>query len=187
MCSTSVVVDDLNVTRIGRNVIGGWESSGVLTLRAGFPFSVLSGLDYFFSGNGVDRADLIGDPSPAWWPLEGRKVERMVQHRGFHIQRSWNIRHFRARHSPSTRSGELRLGADQIIPAKVWQFRRDSEHRFPGGSFQLVQSRKFRPPRPYVDSLHIWPDTQRSGSEDTPIRSTLFFLNPARQERQRGA
>lgn len=47
----------------GRNVIGGWESSGVLTLRHGFPFSVLSGLDYSYSGNGIDRADLIGDPS----------------------------------------------------------------------------------------------------------------------------
>jgi hypothetical protein len=47
----------------GRNVIGGWQSSGVLTLRAGFPFSVLSGLDYSYSGNGVDRADLIGDPN----------------------------------------------------------------------------------------------------------------------------
>jgi len=47
----------------GRNVIGGWQSSGVLTLRAGMPFSVLSGLDYSYSGNGIDRADLIGDTS----------------------------------------------------------------------------------------------------------------------------
>ncbi len=47
----------------GRNVIGGWQSSGVLTLRAGFPYSVLSGLDYSYSGNGVDRADLIGNPN----------------------------------------------------------------------------------------------------------------------------
>ncbi len=46
----------------GRHVIGGWQSSGILTLRAGFPFSVLSGLDYSYSGNGIDRADLIGDP-----------------------------------------------------------------------------------------------------------------------------
>lgn len=47
----------------GRNVIGGWRSSGVLTLRAGFPYSILSGLDYSYSGIGSDRADLIGDPS----------------------------------------------------------------------------------------------------------------------------
>ena len=49
----------------GRNVIGGWRSSGVLTLRAGFPYSILSGLDYSYSGIGSDRADLIGDPSLA--------------------------------------------------------------------------------------------------------------------------
>jgi hypothetical protein len=46
-----------------RNVIGGWRSSGVLTLRAGFPYSILSGLDYSYSGIGVDRANLIGNPS----------------------------------------------------------------------------------------------------------------------------
>ena len=46
----------------GREIIGGWQSSGILTLRRGFPFSVLSGLDYSYSGNGIDRADLIGDP-----------------------------------------------------------------------------------------------------------------------------
>jgi hypothetical protein len=47
----------------GRNVIGGWRSSGILTLRAGFPYSIFSGLDYSYSGIGADRADLIGDPS----------------------------------------------------------------------------------------------------------------------------
>jgi len=47
----------------GRNVIGGWRSSGILTLRAGFPYSILSGLDYSYSGIGADRADLIGNPN----------------------------------------------------------------------------------------------------------------------------
>jgi hypothetical protein len=47
----------------GRNVIGGWESTGIVTLRAGFPYSIFSGLDYSYSGNGSDRADLIGDPN----------------------------------------------------------------------------------------------------------------------------
>jgi len=46
-----------------RNIIGGWRSSGVLTLRAGFPYSILSGLDYSYSGIGSDRADLTGNPS----------------------------------------------------------------------------------------------------------------------------
>jgi len=48
---------------VGRNVIGGWRSSGVLTLRAGMPYSILSGLDYSYSGIGSDRADLIGNAS----------------------------------------------------------------------------------------------------------------------------
>lgn len=48
---------------LGRHVIGGWRSSGVLTLRAGFPYSIFSGLDYSYSGNGADRADLVGNPN----------------------------------------------------------------------------------------------------------------------------
>jgi Carboxypeptidase regulatory-like domain/TonB-dependent Receptor Plug Domain len=49
----------------GRDVIGGWQSSGILTLRAGFPYSILSGLDYSYSGIGADRADLVGNPNLA--------------------------------------------------------------------------------------------------------------------------
>jgi len=49
----------------GRNVIGGWQSSGILTLRAGFPYSIFSGLDYSYSGIGADRADLVGSPNLA--------------------------------------------------------------------------------------------------------------------------
>jgi hypothetical protein len=48
---------------VGRNIIGGWRSSGILNVRGGQPFSVLSGLDYSYSGNGLDRADLAGNPS----------------------------------------------------------------------------------------------------------------------------
>jgi len=62
----------------GRDVIGGWQSSGVLTLRAGFPFSVLSGLDYSYSGNGIDRADLIGDTS-----LPGGRSKNAKLHQWF--------------------------------------------------------------------------------------------------------
>jgi hypothetical protein len=45
-----------------RNVIGGWESSGLLTVQSGQPFSVSSGTDRSFSGLGIDYADLVGNP-----------------------------------------------------------------------------------------------------------------------------
>jgi hypothetical protein len=34
-------------------------------LRAGFPYSIFSGLDYSYSGIGADRADLVGSPNLA--------------------------------------------------------------------------------------------------------------------------
>jgi hypothetical protein len=46
-----------------RNVLDGWESSGIVTIRNGFPFSVTSGSDRSFSGIGLDRADVAGDPN----------------------------------------------------------------------------------------------------------------------------
>ncbi len=45
-----------------RQTVGGWQASGILTLRSGTPFSISSGLDNSFSGIGADRADLIGNP-----------------------------------------------------------------------------------------------------------------------------
>ena len=45
-----------------RNSIGGWESSGFWTMQSGQPFSIVSGTDRSFSGLGIDRADLVGNP-----------------------------------------------------------------------------------------------------------------------------
>lgn len=45
-----------------KGALGGWEFSGITTLRSGFPFSVVSGADRAFAGLGSNFADLIGDP-----------------------------------------------------------------------------------------------------------------------------
>lgn len=42
--------------------LGGWQSSGIWMWRSGTPFNVTSGQDRSFSGVGLDRADLVGDP-----------------------------------------------------------------------------------------------------------------------------
>jgi hypothetical protein len=45
-----------------RGVAGGWQFSGITTLRSGYPFSVTSGTDRALSGLGSSFADLVGDP-----------------------------------------------------------------------------------------------------------------------------
>jgi hypothetical protein len=45
-----------------RNTIGGWESSGFWTMQSGSPFTIVSGTDRSFSGLGIDRAGVVGDP-----------------------------------------------------------------------------------------------------------------------------
>jgi hypothetical protein len=45
-----------------RQTVGGWQSSGIVTLQSGRPFSVLSGVDNSFSGIASDFADIVGDP-----------------------------------------------------------------------------------------------------------------------------
>jgi hypothetical protein len=44
-------------------IAGGWNATGVLSLQTGQPFSVRSGQDNALSGIGLDRADLIGNPT----------------------------------------------------------------------------------------------------------------------------
>ena len=46
-----------------RTLAGGWNLGGVLALQSGQPFSIRSGQDNSLSGVGLDRADLVGDPS----------------------------------------------------------------------------------------------------------------------------
>ncbi|MCU1259490.1 MAG: Oar protein [Bryobacterales bacterium] len=43
--------------------LGGWQSSGIWSWRSGTPFNVTSGQDRSYSGVGLDRADLTGDPN----------------------------------------------------------------------------------------------------------------------------
>ncbi|MBT9332412.1 TonB-dependent receptor [Paracidobacterium acidisoli] len=43
--------------------LSGWEANGILTLRTGEPYTVLSGVDNSTSGIGKDRADLVGNPT----------------------------------------------------------------------------------------------------------------------------
>ncbi|MBL8234338.1 MAG: TonB-dependent receptor, partial [Bryobacterales bacterium] len=43
-------------------VAGGWEFTGITTIRSGFPFSVSSGADRALAGLGANFADLVGDP-----------------------------------------------------------------------------------------------------------------------------
>jgi hypothetical protein len=51
-----------NHSALIRNVAGGWETTGLLTLQSGQPFSIVSGTDRSFSGLGIDFADLAGNP-----------------------------------------------------------------------------------------------------------------------------
>jgi outer membrane receptor protein involved in Fe transport len=45
-----------------RNIAGGWELTGITTIRSGLPFSVSSGADRAFAGGLSNYADLVGNP-----------------------------------------------------------------------------------------------------------------------------
>jgi hypothetical protein len=44
-------------------VLGGWTITEITDWRSGLPFSLTSGRDNSFSGIGLDRADLTGNPA----------------------------------------------------------------------------------------------------------------------------
>jgi hypothetical protein len=46
-----------------RLLADGWQTTGILTLQTGQPFSVLTGGDQSSTGEGTDRPDLIGNPN----------------------------------------------------------------------------------------------------------------------------
>jgi hypothetical protein len=55
-----------NFTSLGNlahHVLGGWATNGIVVVRSGLPFSVVSGIDNSLSGINQDRADLVGNLS----------------------------------------------------------------------------------------------------------------------------
>ncbi|HEY3840747.1 MAG TPA: hypothetical protein VGL72_29445, partial [Bryobacteraceae bacterium] len=66
---------------IARNVLGHWETNGILTLRSGIPFNITSGIDNSLSGIGLDRADLVGNTN-----LPGGRSKAQVVQEWFNVQ-----------------------------------------------------------------------------------------------------
>ncbi len=60
-----------------RGVAGGWEFTGITTLRSGGPFSVSSGSDRAYSGLGSNFADLVGNP---FLPTNRSRSELIAQY-----------------------------------------------------------------------------------------------------------
>jgi hypothetical protein len=60
-----------------RLLLGGWSISNILDLRSGLPFGISSGRDNSFSGIGLDRADLRGDPK---LPSDRPKQEKLAKY-----------------------------------------------------------------------------------------------------------
>jgi hypothetical protein len=66
---------------LARNVLGNWETNGILTLQSGIPFNITSGVDDSLSGIGLDRAELVGNP-----PLPGGRSQAQQLHEWFNTQ-----------------------------------------------------------------------------------------------------
>jgi len=60
-----------------RRLLGGWTITNILDLRSGLPFGLSSGRDNSFSGIGLDRADLTGNPR---LPSDRPKAERIARY-----------------------------------------------------------------------------------------------------------
>jgi hypothetical protein len=55
---------------------GGWQSSGIWSWRSGTPFNITSDQDRPFSGVGLDRADLVGNPNIAGDRTRGQIINQ---------------------------------------------------------------------------------------------------------------
>ena len=58
----------------GRNVLGGWTMSGILTWNDGYPYSINGDVDSGLTGTENERADMIGNPNLGTGRSEAAKL-----------------------------------------------------------------------------------------------------------------
>jgi len=68
-----------------RGAFGGWETSGIATIRSGMPYSILSGSDRSLSGVGGDYADVIGNPNLSGDRSKQEKLARYFNTQAFTV------------------------------------------------------------------------------------------------------
>ena len=59
-----------------RYILGGWQTNGIVSLQTGGPMTISSGIDNSFSGIGLDRADIVGNPALPGDRSRGEQVAR---------------------------------------------------------------------------------------------------------------
>ncbi len=59
-----------------RQVFGGWQTNGIITLQTGGPMTISTGVDNSLSGIGQDRVDIIGNPALPGGRPRGEKILR---------------------------------------------------------------------------------------------------------------
>ena len=65
-----------NYNRFVRPALNGWTVPRMWTANSGQPFTVTTGVDNYFSGNGNNRPSIIPGKSPHTLPLSSRMAER---------------------------------------------------------------------------------------------------------------
>jgi len=68
-----------------RHVLGGWQTSAIVTLESGSPFTIVSGRDNSQSGVNRDRADLVGDAELEAGRPRGQLVARYFNTDAFRV------------------------------------------------------------------------------------------------------
>jgi len=104
-----------SIGRLGDLAIGGWQLSGIVNLRAGQPYLILSGRDTANTGNSIafatERADIISPAVPSGF---SQIRERWIDPNAFRIPASGNLGNM-ARNSligPSVQNVDLNLSKD---------------------------------------------------------------------------
>ncbi len=148
-----------------RNMIGGWESTGILTLQSGSPFTILSGVDNSRSGDGVDHADLVGNPYLSSSRPDGQFIREYFNTAAFAPNASGHVRHVSTEFLARPRTGEYGLRADEGFPDQG-----KGRNTVPGGVFQRLQSPKFRKSGHELEREQLRDDYDRRCAADFAVR-----------------
>ena len=133
---------------VGKSVLGDWSLNGIFNAHSGFPYTVLSGQEFSYTGNasGKERADLIGNPNLSGGRPQSAKLQEWFNTDAFTFNAAGTFGNSSRNSYAGPGAVNFDLGVVKSFPIRVGHFAESQKVDFKTEFFNLPNKPNFQNP-----------------------------------------